>query len=77
MFKRYNKHMIIAKAGYENILIIEKDDIIPENIHYFKGKKYHKIFIHKDNKLKDEFKEATLVNTTVLGYKFGEYYEYN
>ena len=57
-------------------LVIDKDDIIPENIHYFKGKMFNQIFIHKDNKYKDQFKLITEPNTKVMGFKFGEYYEY-
>ena len=58
------------------ILVIDKEDIIPENVHYFKGKRFNQIFIHKNNKHKEQFKVITEPNTTVLGYKFGEYYEY-
>ena len=58
------------------ILIIEVDDVIPENEHYFKGKRFNSIFIHEDNKCKYEFKLKTQHCIEVLGYKFGEYYEY-
>ena len=61
---------------YIRTLIIEKEDTIPENVHYFKGKRFNQIFIHKDNKHKEQFKVITEPNTTVMGHKFGEYYEY-
>lgn len=57
-------------------LIIEKEDTIPENVHYFRGKRFNYVFIHKDNKYKEEFKLITEPNTVAMGFKFGEYYEY-
>lgn len=57
-------------------LVIELDDALPENIHYFKGKRFNKIFIHKDNKFKDKYKKQLEPTISMLGYYFGEFYEY-
>ena len=61
---------------YHRILIINNEDIIPLNEHYFKGKRYSTIFIHKDNLYKDDFKIRLQPTIMLLGYQFGNIYEY-
>jgi hypothetical protein len=64
------------KVNNPRILIIDEDDKIPDNIKYFCGKRYDKVFIHRKNKNIAEFKEILKPNITVLGYEFGVIYEY-
>ena len=57
-------------------LILEIDDELPQNPHYFKGKKFEWIFIHKDNKYKEDFKLLLNPTINVLGYEIGQWNEY-
>lgn len=58
------------------ILIIEKEDELPKNKHHFKGKRFDHIFIHKDNKYKEDFKVVLEPNISLLNYQLGNIYEY-
>lgn len=58
------------------ILIIEENDELPKNKHYFKGKRFDHVFIHKDNKYKEDFKVILEPNISLLNYNFGQFYEY-
>ena len=58
------------------ILVIEKKDELPKNKHYFKGKRFNYIFIHKDNKYKEDFKILLNPTINVLGYEIGQWNEY-
>ena len=58
------------------ILVIEKEDELPKNKHYFKGKRFNYIFIHKDNEYKEDFKILLNPTINVLGYEIGQWNEY-
>ena len=59
------------------ILVIEKEDKLPKNIkNHFKGKRFEFIFIHKENKFKEDFKIILKPTFEVLNYQLGNIYEY-
>lgn len=49
------------------ILVIEKEDKLLINKHYFKSKRFDYIFIHKDNEYKEDFK---VILKPLLNYQF-------
>lgn len=57
---------------HESILILDKTDTISK--HQFRGQRFTKVFIHKDNK--DIDIEILRPNISVMDVEFGEIYYY-
>ncbi len=69
------KHYNNPNVHNDSVLIIGEDDII-KNENQFKMKRFNWIFIHKNNKYKDDFKRLTEPSRMVLGLEIGKFYEY-
>jgi len=72
----YFDDQIIDTLEYPRILIICKDFAPSDNVRYFAGKRFRKVFIHAKNEHIEEFEKLLEPSITVMGVRIGSIYKY-